>query len=167
MFSKSQTPLDEHTALLRLGALCARGEHSSGEMRQKMQRWLLPEEAQERVLDRLVADGYVDDERFARMFVRDKLRFDRWGRAKIAQALHAKGVDRQTAARMLDDIGDEEWMQALRPLLAAKARSVKAASDYERRGKLIRFALGRGFPMSLIGRCISSDGFDDSDSDVL
>lgn len=165
MFSKQQTAIDEHTALLRLAALCARGEHSSGEMRTKMRRWLLPEDAQERVLERLVADGYVDDERFARIFVRDKLRFNHWGRAKIAQALHVKGVAADIASRLLDDVSDEEWLSVLRPLLEQKARSVTGRNDYERRGKLIRFALGRGFQIPVISRCIPSDGLENMDGD--
>lgn len=160
MFTKVQQPIDEHEALLRLAALCARGEHASGEMRMKMKRWLLPDDAQERVLQRLIDDKYVDDDRFARMFVRDKLRFDHWGRAKIAQALWAKGVDAETASRQLDNVDDEAWLSVLRPLLTAKRRQISARNDYERNGKLIRFALSRGFGMSLISQCINTDDFD-------
>lgn len=159
-------PPEEHQALLRLSALCARAEHSSGEMRDKMRRWGLDEEAQDRIMRRLTGEKYVDDERFARLFARDKVRFDRWGRAKIAQALYRKGVAGDIATRVLDDIGDDEYLDALRPLLAAKRRTVSARSDYERDAKLVRFALSRGFGMHLIRRCIgTADDFDTGDCD--
>ena len=86
--------ITEQQALSRLMALCARSEHSSGEMLQKMRLWGLDEEAQARVMERLTADRYVDDERFTRAFVNDKIRYNQWGRRKIEQALWAKGVDR-------------------------------------------------------------------------
>ena len=70
MLQKKQ-PITEQEALLKLSALCARAEHSSGEMLEKMRRWQLPDDARERVLDRLIDEQFVDDERFARLFVRD------------------------------------------------------------------------------------------------
>ena len=48
----------------------------------KMRRWMLPSDVAERILDRLIDERFVDDERFARFFVRDKIRFDRCGRRK-------------------------------------------------------------------------------------
>ena len=53
MLQKKQ-PITEQEALLKLSALCARAEHSSGEMLEKMRRWQLPDDARERVLDRLI-----------------------------------------------------------------------------------------------------------------
>ena len=87
---QKKKPITEQEALQKLSALCARAEHSSGEMLEKMRRWQLSEDAHERVLDRLIDEKFVDDERFARLFVREKIRFDRWGRRKIEQALYQK-----------------------------------------------------------------------------
>ena len=60
--------ISEQSALQRLAALCSRGEHSSGEILEKMRRWGLSEEAQARIMERLLRDRYVDDERFAHAF---------------------------------------------------------------------------------------------------
>ena len=87
MFAKPKKQITEQEALLKLSALCSQAEHSSGEMKDKMRRWMLPSDVSERILDRLIDERFVDDERFARFFVRDKIRFDRWGRRKIEQAL--------------------------------------------------------------------------------
>ena len=87
--------ISEQSALQRLAALCSRGEHSSGEMLEKMRRWGLSEEAQARIMERLLRDRYVDDERFAHAFVNDKVKYNKWGRRKIEQALWQKGVDEE------------------------------------------------------------------------
>lgn len=153
-----KTEITEQEALSRLAALCSRGEHSSGEMIEKMRRWQLDEMAQTRILERLVHDKYVDDERFARAFIHDKLRYNHWGRRKIEQALWQKGMDRDVYAPLLDAVSDEDYLAELRPLLRQKSRSVKAGSDYERNMKLIKFALGRGFTMDIIRQCIDGAG---------
>ena len=156
---QKKKPITEQEALQKLSALCARAEHSSGEMLEKMRRWQLSEDARERVLDRLIDEKFVDDERFARLFVREKIRFDRWGRRKIEQALYQKGVTSDISRRVLDEVDDEAYVAELKKLIAAKRRSVQAESDYEMRAKLTKYALGRGFDYNVIRQCI--DGADE------
>lgn len=156
---QKKKPITEQEALQKLSALCARAEHSSGEMLEKMRRWQLADDARERVLDRLIDEKFVDDERFARLFVREKIRFDRWGRRKIEQALYQKGVASDISRRVLDEVDDEAYVAELKKLIAAKRRSVQAESDYEMRAKLTKYALGRGFGYKVIRRCI--DGADE------
>ena len=156
---QKKKPITEQEALQKLSALCARAEHSSGEMLEKMRRWQLSEDARERVLDRLIDEKFVDDERFARLFVREKIRFDRWGRRKIEQALYQKGVASDISRCVLDEVDDETYVAELKKLIAAKRRSVQAESDYEMRAKLTKYALGRGFGYNVIRQCI--DGADE------
>ncbi len=156
---QKKKPITEQEALQKLSALCARAEHSSGEMLEKMRRWQLSEDVRERVLDRLIDEKFVDDERFARLFVREKIRFDRWGRRKIEQALYQKGVASDISRRVLDEVDDEAYVAELKKLIAAKRRSVQAESDYEMRAKLTKYALGRGFGYNVIRQCI--DGADE------
>ena len=159
---KRKKEVGEQEALFKLSALCSQAEHSSGEMREKMRRWQLPADAQERIMRRLVDDKYVDDERYCRLFVRDKLRFCGWGPRKISQALRLKGVAEATAEKHIAAVAEEEWAEALRPLIAAKRRTLKAASPYELQAKLMRFAMGRGFGIDTARQCIGgADGPDD------
>lgn len=154
-------PISEKEALLKLSALCSRAEHSSGEMRDKLRRWGVDNETSERIVARLVDERFVDDERFCRFFVRDKIRFDKWGRRKIEQALYVKGVDSEVGRKVLDEVDDSDYMAVLRPLIAAKRHTVKAASDYEMNAKLMRYAMSRGFDMRLIRQCIDCDEMED------
>jgi regulatory protein len=138
----------------RLAALCAKGEHCQHDMIEKMRRWEVDDETQAAVMARLVKERYVDDERYTRAFVHDKIAYNQWGRKKIEQALWMKHIDTDTARRVLDEVDDADYLAVLRPLIQQKARSIKAESEYERRGKLTKFALGRGFTMDIIRQVV-------------
>lgn len=146
--------MTEQEAYLQLAALCAQAEHCQQEMRDKMRRWELDETVQNRIIDRLIKERYVDDERYARAFVKDKIRYNKWGRRKVQQALWMKRIDADIQQRVLDEIDEKEYLDVLRPLLKQKRKSIKAESDYELNQKLLRFALGRGFGFDIIRQCL-------------
>lgn len=161
-------PKTEQEALYSLSALCATAEHCSREIEEKMRKWGLPEAVRKRLLTQLVKDGFIDDNRFCRAFVHDKLRYDQWGRRKIELALYRKGIPETIAGPILDEIPDTVYLETLRPLLAAKAKSTKAKSEYERNMKLLRYALGRGFSIDLARQCLppGTEGDWDSLTDI-
>ncbi len=146
--------MTEQEAYLQLAALCAQAEHCQQEMRDKMRRWGLDETVQNRIIARLVKERYVDDERYARAFVKDKIRYNKWGRRKVQQALWMKRIDADIQQRVLDEIDEKEYLDVLRPLLKQKRKSIKAESDYELNQKLLRFALSRGFGFDIIRQCL-------------
>ena len=146
--------MTEQEAYLQLAALCAQAEHCQQEMRDKMRRWELDETVQNRIIARLVKERYVDDERYARAFVKDKIRYNKWGRRKVQQALWMKRIDADIQQQVLDEIDEKEYLDILRPLLKQKRKSIKAESDYELNQKLLRFALSRGFGFDIIRQCL-------------
>ena len=144
----------ENDAFLTLAALCAQAEHCQYEMLEKMRRWEIPEDAQARVMAKLIKERYVDDERYAQAFVKDKIRYNKWGRRKVEQGLWLKRIDEDIRKRVLDDVDDDEYLSVLRPLLKQKRKTIKANSNYELNQKLMRFAVGRGFTFDIIRQCI-------------
>lgn len=159
--------MTEQEAYLQLAALCAQAEHCQQEMRDKMRRWELDESVQNRIIDRLIKERYVDDERYARAFVKDKIRYNKWGRRKVQQALWQKRIDADIQQRVLDEIDEKEFLDVLRPLLKQKRKSIRAASDYELNQKLARFALSRGFTFDLIRQCMDiEDDFEEIDDSL-
>ena len=147
----------EQEAYLQLAALCAQAEHCQQEMRDKMKRWEMAPEVQERVIARLIKERYIDDERYARAFVKDKIRYNKWGRRKVQQGLWMKHIDDDIQQRVLSEVDDAEYLAVLKPLLKQKAKSIKAENDYELTQKLVRFALGRGFTYDIIRQCLDVD----------
>ena len=149
--------MTEQEAYLQLAALCAQAEHCQQEMRDKMRRWELDETVQNRIIARLVKERYIDDERYTRAFVKDKIRYNKWGRRKVQQALWLKHIDTEIQQRVLDEIDEKEYLDVLRPLLKQKRKNIKAANEYELNQKLVRFALSRGFTFDIIRQCLDVD----------
>ena len=158
--------MTEQEAYLQLAALCAQAEHCRQEMLDKMKRWGLDEGVKDRIISRLVKERFVNDERYARAFVKDKVHYNKWGRRKIQQALWMKRIDEHIQQQVLDEIEEREYLDVLRPLLKQKRKSVKAQNDYELNQKLIRFALGRGFTFDVIRQCINVDETMDFDDET-
>lgn len=146
--------MTEQQIVQKLAALCSASEHCVSEMTEKMQKWEVDEDTQARVLAYLIKEKYIDEERYCRFFVNDKIRYNRWGRKKVEQALYQKRIPKEIQKNVLDDIPDEMYMEALRPLLVAKEKTIKARNEYEKNMKLIRFAMGRGFHYEIIKDCL-------------
>lgn len=141
-------------ALIKLTALCAKGEHCKEEMRTKMRRWGIEESEQEKILLYLVEERYIDETRYARYFINDKVKYNKWGIKKVEQALYYKRIPKDIYEPILNEIENEDYEEILLPLLKHKVKNVKADSDYEKKGKLIRFALQRGFTMEQALHCL-------------
>ena len=153
----------EEEAFLQLAALCANAEHCQYDMLEKMKRWELSDEAQARVMARLIEERYVDDRRYARAFVKDKIRYNKWGRRKVQQGLWMKRIDKEIQDEVLDEIDEKEYLNVLKPLLKQKRKSIKANSDYELNQKLVRFAYGRGFTFDIIRQCLDVSDIDEDE----
>ena len=151
-------------ALQRLTALCASAEHCEYEMMEKMRKWEVEESDRERIMAYLRQAKFVDDERYARAFVSDKVRYNKWGRRKVEQGLWAKHIAEDIRQRVLDEVDESQYKSVLTDLLKSKRRSIKAANDYEMNRKLIKFALSRGFDYSIVRHCIDCDDYDEEDS---
>lgn len=147
--------MTEQEVYLKLTALCAQAEHCQQEMVEKMIRWEVDEETRQRIIHRLKTERYIDDERFTRAFVNDKIRYNKWGRRKVEQALWQKRIDKDIQQQILDEIDENEYLNVLRPLLKQKRKTTKANSEYELNQKLFRFALSRGFTYDIIRQCIN------------
>ncbi|MDE6301450.1 MAG: RecX family transcriptional regulator [Muribaculaceae bacterium] len=147
---RRRQPLTPEAALHRAEALCAKAEHSRGEIRKKLQGWGIQPAETERILDRLEADRFIDDERYARVFTRSKVVFNRWGRRKIAFALWQKGVSKANIQSGFEQLDEDEYAAALAAVIASKRRMTPDADTYEGRTKIFRHAVSRGFESDLV-----------------
>lgn len=160
---KKELSADE--ARIKAEAYCSASEHCQADVLAKLQQWGAPEAAWNDILRHLEAERYIDEQRYATFFVRDKYRFNQWGRVKITQALRLKRLSPSCIAEALQAIDEDEYLGILVTLLQKKARTVKASNDYERRGKLLRFAVGHGYELHEILRCLEEMGYDDEPVD--
>ena len=150
----------ENEARYKAEAYCAKAERCISEVRNKLLLWGVPQDGIERIIKKLVADNYISEERYVKAFVREKHLYQRWGKMKILQTLRLKQLPSDLIEEALEGLDKEEYLNALSILLQKKIKEIKAKNDYERNGKLIRFALGRGYAMNDILDCLKNSGCD-------
>jgi regulatory protein len=153
---KSRRPVSVDEAIARLEAMCARAEHCTFELREKLWQWSIPTAEAEKIIEQLKKTRYVDDARFARAFVNDKVRFARRGRLRIKQALEMKRIDANIIDEALADIDEELYNLNLAYTIKQKAETLEDLSNYETRMKLLRFAVQRGYEPSLAAKAINA-----------
>lgn len=144
----------EQEAYQRLSALCAMGERCSHDVQEKLKRMGVDEDAAERIVARLVKEGFIDEERYAQAFANDKFRHNHWGRVKIQRELQLRHIPQRHIDQALRAFDEADNLQTLREILQKKRPSVKGKTHYEVKCKLLRFALGRGFPMDDITKVL-------------
>ncbi|WP_294081528.1 regulatory protein RecX [Proteiniphilum sp. UBA5384] len=142
--------ITEEKAYAKMTRLCARKECAPFDIVGKLSRMGLSGPVINRIIDRLEKEKYIDERRFIRSFIHDKLHFNKWGKRKITLSLRQKQFSQKLIDELFMEFSDTSFGESLQPILEKKWKSVTGKSDYEKRGKLIRYALGRGFSMEEI-----------------
>lgn len=139
---RDKTPEQAYAALIRL---CARSEKSSGDALRLMQRWGVEPSARQGVLQKLLADRFIDDNRYAEAFVRDKIRLSGWGARKIRTSLRLKGIAAAIIDEALARLDPANQSERLRTQLEKKLRLTRYKDTYDLKTKLIRYGLSLGY----------------------
>lgn len=155
---KPRIPLSEEAAWLKLTHYCAWQERCEQEIRQKMEGWLLPSGAEERLLARLADESYWNEARFAQAYARGKLRQNGWGRRKIGQGLRFKGLSPTLVQEVILALEDEEYQSVLDRERDKKLRQVKGYAPWEQKARMMRHLLARGFEAELIAESLAEVG---------
>jgi regulatory protein len=150
---KSKSAEQALNALMRL---CSRAEKSSGDAMRLMYTWGVPQAERQGVLDKLIEMRFVDDMRYAEAYTREKSQIAGWGARKIAQHLYQKGISKDIVAKVLMLIEEDGARETLERRLLRKLPTIKAANDFDLRGKLLRYALGLGYDYDLVVEIIDA-----------
>jgi regulatory protein len=143
--------------LQRAMRACSGREYCISDISAMLMRWgATDEETRGWIIDRLIKEKFIDENRYSRAFVIDHFRQDHWGRVKISMALKQKRVDPAAIASGLESIGEDEYLEKLRKILGDQQRKIKAKNRLDLKGKLLRYALGKGFESNLVYDAISA-----------
>ena len=146
--------MTESEGKTRAEAYCSAAEHCRSEVRAMLERHGAEKPDIESIINHLVKEGFIDESRYARAFVHDKVRFAKWGRVKIAQALWQKRIPQDITDAALESIEDDEYLAALKDVVKAKFRTVKGATEYERKMKTMRSVCSRGYEPALVRKLL-------------
>jgi len=149
---KKEYSLEE--LLHKAASYCSISEHCISEVEDKLTAWGISAENKQKIIDRLEAEDFINEKRFCSYFVKDKFRFNKWGKIKISYALKQKGLDNEQINSALSTIDDGEYEEMLATILKTKLLGLKYEYEFEKQGKLFRFAQSRGFESNVIDRVL-------------
>lgn len=132
---------------------CSRREYCTSDVQKKAEKALDGDkEKAAEVVNILVAEKYVDDQRYCEAYASEKSSISGWGEVKIRYMLSAKGISKDVISQALTQIDPQRAELRLEKLLENKYRTLK--EDPQWKLKLIRFALGRGYSYDDVNDCI-------------
>ena len=150
MPKQSSKPLTPDQVLDKMAKYCAYQERCVKEVRDKLKTYDIPQKDRDKILDYLLDNRFVNDERFAKSFVRGKVNQSGWGLNKIRFHLLQKGIAKDIIDEALGQTDEDLYRQRLIDILKVKSKTVKAENDYERKRKLAAYAMQKGFEASLV-----------------
>ena len=151
-------PLTPGEALNKAAAYCTLCERCVSEVSTKLTAWGVPYTLQEEIMARLTNEKFIDEARYCRAFVNDKVRFNRWGRLKITAALREKRLPQEYIKEAMENIDEDAYQQSLQETIDIKRRELKGKDDFATQQKIIRHAASRGYEPALIISTIKYKG---------
>jgi len=145
-------------ALDKAKAQCSRREFCCDDIRNKLSLWSVENDDAEKIIGILISENFINESRYASAFVRDKFKYNKWGKVKIAAQLRVRKLPADIISSALDSIDNELYTKLLRGLIEAHRRSVKAKSQYDLKAKLLRYGLSKGFESSLLYDILNDPG---------
>ena len=143
-------PLTPDQVLDKMAKYCAYQERCVKDVRDKLKIYDISQEERNKILDYLLDNRFVNDERFAKSFVRGKINQSGWGLNKIRFHLVQKGIAKEIIDEALEQMDEEDYRQRLTDILKVKAKSVKAETEFEKKRKLAAYVMQKGFEGSLV-----------------
>lgn len=137
MTSMEKRELSKAEWLDKAEGYCARSEHCAADVRRKLHEWGAPADFFDFIEQNLYERDFLNDARFCRAYVHDKVAYQAWGRIKIQAGLHALQLPEGSIRSALAEIDEEQYFKNLRSLIASRRE--------DSQDKLLRFLAQRGF----------------------
>ena len=154
---KEYKHISKSDALARLRKYCAYQERSHHEVRMKLIEVGCYGLDLENVICDLIEENFLNEQRFATTYAGGKFRLKKWGRIKIRQELKFKRVSPYCLKKAMEEISDEDYEETMHTLLTKKARTVRAKNQFEKKGKLARYLMQKGYESFLIWEMLKAE----------
>ena len=141
---------DPDYILSKVRSFCAYQERCISEVEGKLREWKVGHKHAEKIIEQLIKEDYLDEERFARSFASGKFRINHWGKTKIIYELEKRQVPDLIIQIGLEEIDEAEYVETLKELLQRKNREISEKDPFKRKQKLIAFGAQKGYDYGLI-----------------
>ena len=146
--------MERETALKKMLHYCDYQDRCKKEIFTKLNTFELTDSDRDFIIEFLQDEGFINDERYCRSFVKGKLNLKKWGVNKIKLSLITKGVDREIIDEVLSEIDQDSYKEELVSLL--KNKKINESDPYKRKAKLVRYAVGKGYSLSMVMEVLNS-----------
>jgi len=147
---QSKVRLSSAEALARIYRYCAYQERSHQEVKNKLYEFGLYSSEVDETLSRLITEGFLNEERFAKAFAGGKFRMKKWGRLKIQNKLESLGLTPRCIGQGIKEIDAADYSKTLKDLIKKKAQQTLEQNPYKKRDKVARFAIAKGYEPELV-----------------
>lgn len=147
---------DQYT-LSKMQKYCVYQERCHKEVRSKLLTLKVYGDRLEVIMSKLVEDDFLNEERFAIAYTREKYRLTKWGKMKILNAMRAKDISSYCIKKAMNAVDQEEYLEILHRSID-KQKTIfenRNVSGYPLRSKLFQFAMRRGYEPDLINNCLA------------
>ncbi|MFA8449900.1 MAG: regulatory protein RecX [Bacteroidales bacterium] len=134
---------------------CAYQERCSNDIKEKLVNWGAFPNDIDSIINQLIDEKFIDDQRFANSYVRSKFTYNKWGKKKIFVMLKQKGIDKEIAEQALNEINEEDYLQTVLNLIQKK--TVKAENEFQRKQKVAAWLHSKGFEMDIIWKTLDME----------
>jgi regulatory protein len=141
---------------VKIAKFCAYQERCHQEVRDKLYAYgLLPNDVEE-IIYELIQNDFINEERFAKAFVRGKFNYKKWGRIKITQELKKRKISKYCINKGLGEISEEKYKVVLTEILDKKSKQFSSLKEYQKNYKAVQFAMGKGYESTIAWSIINS-----------
>src|SRR5258706_10485594 len=141
-------------ALAKILRYCAYQERSHQEVKRKLFEYGLRSDEVDELSARLITDGFLNEERFAKAFAGGKFRIKKWGRLKIEHELEYRGFTKNCIVRGIHEIDALDYARTLKALIAKKAMQTPERDLIRKRNKIARFVIAKGYEPDLVWEAV-------------
>ena len=148
MHSPKTYTVDE--AQKRLEHYCAYQERCHKEVTQKLYEMKMIPEARDQIIVHLLQHNFLNEERFAKAFVRGKFRIKKWGKQRLQLELKRKDISKTIISIALKEITDQDYYTTFNALAEKKLETIRETNAQKKRKKLADYLLYRGWESHLV-----------------
>ena len=137
-------------ALVKLQKYCAYQDRCHKEVEQKLKQMHMIPEAIERVIVDLIQDNHLNEERFAKAYVRGKFSIKKWGKVRLTLELKQRQISQYVIKTALAEIDPEEYLQTFHKLAEKKALNMSESNPFKRKKKIADYLIYRGWESHMV-----------------
>jgi regulatory protein len=139
---------------LKIAMYCSLAERCKSEVMERVKKEINSADEIDEIIKILEEEGYINELRYATSYVRDKFRFNKWGKIKISYMLQCKRIPSSIITEALTEIDEDAYLETLTDLVLSKSKSIKSSNPSDKKARLYRFAASRGFESDVIRKAL-------------